>query len=200
MALAAGHECLPGRQVTVENMLIQQVLSLPTTGTQVVQVICEPETDSTDSSYRFQVFSLAAEQPADNQARWDLHATGKLVADSAEPARAGTGHPTTARAARSVNRRAGLLSGLSIAGDLDYGPSFRGIQRLCFAGDQALGEVRLLDTLCGQLGQYALHPCLLDACFQAIGAPIGSSGESHATLLPVGFRRLRLFQRASRTS
>ncbi len=78
---------------------------------------------------------------------------------------------------------------LSVQG-LNYGEQFQVIQQLWQQSGQALSQLRLAgDSLADE--SYALHPALLDGCFQTIGAAVQANTEG--TYLPVGLDRLQFY-------
>lgn len=76
------------------------------------------------------------------------------------------------------------------AAGLRYGPAFRGLSRLRLAGDCVHAEIALPE--CAQRGAYRLHPVLLDASFQALGALVLARGDTPG-FVPIGLDRMRLF-------
>ena len=74
---------------------------------------------------------------------------------------------------------------------LTYGNAFRGIQQLWGQATQALSQVQLPPDVPAS-AHYHLHPVLLDACFQTIGATM--PGNSSGTYLPVGLDELNFYQ------
>lgn len=80
-----------------------------------------------------------------------------------------------------------------------YGPVFTGLGAL-HIDDEAgsvLAEVAVPGQIRTQQGAYGVHPALLDACFQTVGAStkIQALGED-ALALPLGVRRLRSYASA----
>ena len=82
-----------------------------------------------------------------------------------------------------------------VAQGIDYGPAFTGLarptcRRICH--QRVGGGGACLAQSCSQQVLYGIHPALLDACFQAVGAhtevQVAGSG---GLLLPLGVRRLR---------
>ncbi|MBW4514700.1 MAG: aminotransferase class I/II-fold pyridoxal phosphate-dependent enzyme [Timaviella obliquedivisa GSE-PSE-MK23-08B] len=69
---------------------------------------------------------------------------------------------------------------------LEYGANFQGIQNLWQGEDQAIAQIQLSKDL--QTHLYKLHPSLLDAGFQTLGALLSES------YLPVGCDRFQVFQ------
>ncbi len=79
---------------------------------------------------------------------------------------------------------------------VNYGPNFKGIVQLWrhTEREEALAQINLPAGL--DAATYCLHPALLDACFQALGAALPSehySAEGSA-YLPVALDRLRLYR------
>ncbi|HEX8539131.1 MAG TPA: SDR family NAD(P)-dependent oxidoreductase, partial [Cystobacter sp.] len=68
--------------------------------------------------------------------------------------------------------------------------------------NEVLGRVRLPDGAASQLAAYQLHPALLDACFQVLGAllfaPGGKPVEGGEPYVPVGVESLRVHRRPER--
>jgi acyl transferase domain-containing protein/D-arabinose 1-dehydrogenase-like Zn-dependent alcohol dehydrogenase len=76
---------------------------------------------------------------------------------------------------------------------LDYGPRFRGLERVYSGADQALAKLRLPDMLRGTLDQYVLHPAILDSAMQAaIGLLADDSGKLGALALPYSLMELQV--------
>ncbi|MDH6244149.1 sulfolipid-1 biosynthesis phthioceranic/hydroxyphthioceranic acid synthase [Mycobacterium sp. OTB74] len=83
---------------------------------------------------------------------------------------------------------------------IQYGPAFAGLVAAYVGapeGDNTnsvLAEVALPGSIRSQQGVYGIHPALLDACFQAVGAHPDLHGDRTGTLmLPLGVQRLRAF-------
>lgn len=76
---------------------------------------------------------------------------------------------------------------------LEFGSSFRGIQRIWKGDHEALGEMALPDELVQGWADFSFHPALLDACFHLLGAAIGEDLDNSAYLL-IGIDRFRLYR------
>ncbi|MGU3499102.1 sulfolipid-1 biosynthesis phthioceranic/hydroxyphthioceranic acid synthase [Mycobacterium sp. C31M] len=83
---------------------------------------------------------------------------------------------------------------------IQYGPAFAGLVAVNIndgsdiQSDSVLAEVALPGSIRSQQGAYGVHPALLDACFQAVGAhPALRSDTTGTLMLPLGVRRLRAF-------
>ena len=80
---------------------------------------------------------------------------------------------------------------------VQYGPAFTGLGDV-HTGEGAtatvLAEVALPRQIRSQQGAYGVHPALLDACFQSVGAQpeVQALGED-VLALPLGIRRLRSY-------
>ncbi|WP_102417665.1 type I polyketide synthase [Mycobacterium sp. 4858] len=83
---------------------------------------------------------------------------------------------------------------------VQYGPAFTGLTAArtpVGTASTVLAEVALPASIRSQQSAYRIHPALLDACFQSIGATskaqnVGSGG----LLLPLGVRRIRAYASA----
>ena len=181
MALAAGAYVLSGK-VVVEELLISQAMKLhdkPLT----VQFLLTPF----ETGYWFEIFS---QTPPDSES-WTRHAKGQVVsADVLE------GSPPVSNAdLATLQARCGSKVPLSeyyqqfAKQGIEYGPQFRALEAL-FRGDgEALGRIRLPDSLSNH--EYQLHPVLLDACLQVVAAAIPRASQQ--SYLPVGIERLTLY-------
>ncbi|KRD20422.1 polyketide synthase [Mycobacterium sp. Root265] len=88
---------------------------------------------------------------------------------------------------------------------VQYGPAFAGLVAVNVSdtntgdnaggpSDSVLAEVALPGSIRSQQGAYGVHPALLDACFQAVGAhPVLRSDTTGTLMLPLGVRRLRAY-------
>ena len=73
---------------------------------------------------------------------------------------------------------------------LNYGVSFQNIKQLWQGNNRALGFIQLPEDLITQADNYQLHPALLDACLQVIGAATPQSQSG--VYLPIGLESLQL--------
>nr|WP_234815801.1 type I polyketide synthase [Mycolicibacterium boenickei] len=76
---------------------------------------------------------------------------------------------------------------------IQYGPAFAGLSAAATGpGSSVFAEVALPPALRSQQSAYAVHPALLDACFQAIAVhPAIREDATGALMLPLGVRRIR---------
>ena len=191
MALAAGAAVFKSNNLVVEEVLIQQPLILPEDEGKTIQLILTPEASKASS---FQIFSLTADEE-NEEPSWTLHASGKVLVEEKSP------RPPHAHL---VALPAQYTEEISVKDyyqqfrerEIDYGPSFRAIEQLWRQQGEALGQIRLPEALVLEVGDYKLHPVLLDACFQVLGTAFPDDGKQDA-YLPVSLERLRLYCRPS---
>jgi polyketide synthase PksN len=110
-----------------------------------------------DDGTRFEISSEDGER--------QVHSHGQVsFASQAEPPRIDL---AALRASGMTRHDGGACYDLFTASGLDYGPAHRGIAELYAGRDQALARLVLPDTVAHTLGQYVLHPSLMDCALQA---------------------------------
>ncbi|OKH23568.1 polyketide synthase [Hydrococcus rivularis NIES-593] len=189
MALAAGIAGLKSTKLVLENVTIQQALMLPEEECQTVQLILSQE----DTGTSFEIYSLISE----DEESWKLHCSGRIVVreENTEPQQIDLARLRGQFASElSVNTHYDRCRELAI----DYGESFQAIARLWKQDGEALGWIRIPETLASEVSIYQFHPVLLDACFQVIFAALPEALKSE-TYLPVGLERLSLYRHPGQT-
>jgi 8-amino-7-oxononanoate synthase len=189
MAAAAALQVFQDAPWQIEGVAIEQPLLLHDQNRSTLQLQLTPEGLS---SYGFQIFSLPPEldptQPASIR-----HATGKIVfSPPSAPVETSPLAQIQSDCAEVVDMSA-YYRQLQERG-LHYGPSFQGIQQLWKGDQQALGRIQLPKERGVSAEGYTLHPALLDACFQILGAANLGSSE---TFLPVGLGRFQVYSRTA---
>jgi acyl transferase domain-containing protein/NAD(P)-dependent dehydrogenase (short-subunit alcohol dehydrogenase family)/acyl carrier protein len=79
---------------------------------------------------------------------------------------------------------------------IEFGPAFTGLTRVHTAADGStlLAEVMAPAVIRSQQSGYGIHPAVLDACFQSVGAHLLAGGRrAGGLLLPLSVSRLRRF-------
>jgi acyl carrier protein len=184
MVLAAGANIFKSNNLVLEEVSIEQSLILPKDEAKTVQLILTPE----GTAYSFQIFSLTTDE--DNlEPFWIMHAWGKVLVNlDPEPLQAdlATKHQYTEEI--SVKDYYQKLRQRGV----DHGPSFQAIEQLFWHDGVALGQIRLPEAFVDAEVDYQLHPVLLDACCQILGA---KDGDEH--WMPVGLERLKVYRRPS---
>ncbi|MCB0171116.1 MAG: type I polyketide synthase [Anaerolineae bacterium] len=187
MACAAASTAFGPGSYFLEEVTLQEVLTLPQNHTQTIQLILTPSADRIGT---FQIYSLTA-----NEKKWKLHVSGKIRVDSAkEP----TPHDTL------DNARARCLKAIKVETHyqnfyergLEFGPGFQGVEQLWRSdmGGEILAQVQLPETLISDLNKYQAHPALFDACLQPLMTIITSS-ESEEAYLPISLGTFCLYHR-----
>jgi acyl transferase domain-containing protein/acyl-CoA synthetase (AMP-forming)/AMP-acid ligase II/acyl carrier protein len=81
---------------------------------------------------------------------------------------------------------------------VEYGESFRGIERLWRCGDEALAKVHVPSALASETSHYRFHPALLDACLQTLASTVPAAETTSSApgiYLPVSASSIRYFNR-----
>ena len=180
MALAAARTALGTTQVEVKDMTFEQALKLdsstPVVGTAILN---QP------SNLSFRVESGDA----------TVHASARLL--QASSAHSPADYDLNAlRAAHPTSVATSEVWDWFDARGIKFGPAFRALApNLARSADgtSLLADLRLPSALRQDARNYTLHPVLLDACFQSVGAfaqaALGADGRM---LLPISVKSLRL--------
>ncbi len=185
MAAAVGS----GRAIPrpIADMTMSEPLVLPDGQSRDVQLIFA---DGDGQEADFQIFSKGVGAGEDSST-WSLHVSGKIGKNAAAAGQTfaerldiaalqtAIGHHQTGDAYYRE------LEGLGVA----FGPAFQGVQELWRGQGKALGRLKLPEALAPEPATYALHPVLLDAAFQTLGAAM-PAGADQPTYLMIGFEEL----------
>ncbi len=189
---AAAAEVEGGGATVVEEMQLHNPLLLPEgdaadgTGAAAahrVQVLLDA---SEESSRRVQILSRGQDDEG-----WTLHAEAQVSSGAAALT------PDTPPQVNLETLRAGMAA-VDVAAfyrakadvGIELGASFRTLRRVWSGPGEAVAEVAFPDEL-GRNG-LAVHPLLLDGCFQVMAAAWSDAGAVRATYLPFGWQRLWL--------
>ena len=174
LALAAAREAFGGGAVTLERFTFERLLTL---GMEPVRV----QVGLTAVAPGRWAVRIASRQGNE----WASHAAGEAIqAPAAPPAR----WPLAELRARCSEEVETGEHYRTLAGrGLEYGPAFQGIERLWRGGAEAVARLRPPAADPGPL-----HPALLDAAFQVLGAPLPGGEAGGEVLLPVAVERLIL--------
>src|SRR5262249_3106839 len=116
------------------------------------------------------VYSLAA-QPG---SEWALHAEGVLSTGRPAPAADLSVWPPVGAMPVDVTDAYERLAGRGY----EYGPAFRGLQAMWRLGNEVFAEVALPELAGAKVGDYGIHPVLVDAALHAMGL----AGEQAQTM------------------
>ncbi|GAA1662982.1 polyketide synthase [Mycolicibacterium murale] len=182
MALAAARTVL-GEDTEVDDITFEQMLLLE--DQTPVSVVAEVKTPG--------VVDLVIETYADGEQTRRASAT-LCTAAAAEPKAYDIDTLVTAHPQRFEG--ADMRDWYAERG-IQYGPAFAGLVAANTAETDSsatvLAEVSLPGSIRSQQGAYDIHPALLDACFQAVGAHPDLHSDTTGTLmLPLGVRSLRV--------
>jgi phthiocerol/phenolphthiocerol synthesis type-I polyketide synthase C len=104
--------------------------------------------------------------------------------------------PVEAIRARMGKRIAGAeLYRRFTARGLIYGPAFQGIAEAWAGKDEALGRIAVPAAVGAELGEYHMHPALLDACLQVTLATVAEQPdeERQGVFVPIKAERIRFY-------
>jgi myxalamid-type polyketide synthase MxaB len=186
--LASVAEVLGWQGCRLEDVFFLQPLVLPEQGGRKVQAVLAPEAER---EFAFQILSLEAGDAAEGG--MVKHASGRL---RAEGGAAGDHLRLADIEARCPQAMApeDLFAAIADHG-VALGPAFHWVQAL------RLGEREALATLAapaaaGSLDGYAIHPALLDACFQVASATLAADADGGEMQLPFSIGGLSLAPKA----
>jgi acyl transferase domain-containing protein/acyl carrier protein len=183
--LAAARQLLGDAAAEVESVELREPMVFAGEQQRLMQVVADlPDADRRS---RVRVFSREA---ADENATWQFHASGFVVAvvDAAPPAT----RVVPAPGDRSIGSDA-FYEDLRKLG-IEFGPAFRGVRHVWpVATGEALAQVEIASSLHDDIAKMALHPALFDACLQAGPEAIRSvlKEGDESVYLPVGVTRCR---------
>lgn len=191
LALAAAKEIYGPQAVVLDNVFIQDVMVLPESGERTVQIVVTPAEEDVG---RFQVFS----QEPEHEDTWKLHASGniRIVLEADEPQGDTLPEPQLPQLPDEEMPVADYYQRLSDVG-VTYGPAFRGLAGIWQREGDAVGKMALPEFVSHDADRYQLHPALLDACFQLIGAAVPAADDDQFqeyVYVPVNLDSYRVFQ------
>ncbi|EYF00132.1 type I polyketide synthase [Chondromyces apiculatus] len=195
MALAAARAALGPGAFTLHDLGLEEPLGVPEQGAVTVQSAC---TRRGTDQLTIEVFSQESDGGAAEAPVFRRHALVEAVrAPEVPEGTAPVDIPgVQARCSDRVEGSA-FYERLQEVG-LGFGPLFRGVQQIWRREGEALGRLELPQALLAEVQAYALHPALLDAALQVLGAalPGGSPGaEGEGVLLLSSIERVRLGER-----
>jgi NADPH:quinone reductase-like Zn-dependent oxidoreductase/acyl carrier protein len=183
MALAAADAAGLG-PVSFEGMAIEAPLVFENGEDRPVQSIVGPA-DGKESA--FEVFGREGAGP-EGEGGWTRHVTGRLVPQPETPPQHVSLAELQARCPEAVSVEE--LYERYRASGVEYGPAFRGMESLRRGESCAVGRVRVPDAALADAGAYRVHPALLDAAFQLLGAVLPDDEGGGSLYLPTGLKRL----------
>ena len=188
MALRGADVVFGGQRCRLEDLRLENPLVTSEEGQALVQLVVSTALPGS-ATFRLASRDSGSEAAA---AAWVLHATGTLRTVEADAALrplpdlgAGADMIPGERHYEAMRRRG-----------LDYGPAFRGVDAVGRHGAAVGARLRVTDSVREEGGLYAIHPALLDACFQgAVTALDGTTADPSATYVPTALDRFTLHGR-----
>ncbi len=189
--LAAARAALRPEPHRLEDVRFEHLLALAHDGARRVQVVLQ---SAADGSAAVRVYSrlMSSDAPSPDGSQWTLHATGTIRPVTEPEATLNTPSAVLAdilaRCSHSMTG-ADFYAMLADQG-LEYGPRFQGLTEIHHNQAEALARLGSLPSALDDA--QVIHPALLDACFQILGATVPLAADEPAPYLPVGLHRLRL--------
>jgi thioester reductase-like protein len=186
IGLALAAELFPEDRYAVEDLESVRALFIPLNEMRRMQIAFDPADQS---------FTVSSENRGGNE--WELNARGRLTRRSVPPLAKEPFDPGTIR-----NRLGGRIRHEQFYAEFEaigyqFGPEFCLIETVYRSGEEALGEVRIPESVSNSRDHYQLHPTLLDACFQVSRGvqPLWDGAAPEDFLfLPESIRRIQLFK------
>lgn len=190
MVLEASPDAVPG-SVALERVQLHKAVIVPSERRVDLQLVIEPETaDNFGLPGTVRLFSRDENEPP--KSAWHLHLQGRWVrSDASVPTTVGEGFDSLQRRLTREKDVAALYENYRARG-LEFGPAFRSLRWIACGTGEGLGQVVLPQALC-RGNAFRIHPIILDACFQMVGAVL----DSDAVFLPTAIESLRLLEAPS---
>ncbi|WP_143678095.1 type I polyketide synthase, partial [Streptomyces rhizosphaericus] len=166
---------------TLEELVIEQPLALPDSGSLDIRVVVGGPDESERRDVR--VYSRAEEST-----QWTEHATGTLAQDSAAPPPPAVAEWPPAGAEPVA---VGGLYEQMAEGGYDYGPTFQGLRAVWTRDGEVFAEAALPEEQTEAAGRFGIHPALLDAALHASNYCLPGEPGSRM-LLPFAWNDIRL--------
>jgi amino acid adenylation domain-containing protein len=186
MAIAAAAEAFGSTPRVFSAFEFERLLFLPEDGSRTVQVSIAP---AEDGASRFEVHS----RPGDaTDAPWTGHVSARVEVQGTLAVPDGSADDVAVVKNRcDVEETSREFYREFEARGNHWGPRFQGIARLWRGEREALAELCVPAALEPELSRYRIHPAVLDACLQVLGAtvPVEATGNARS-FVPVHVDRL----------
>ena len=191
MALSSGSIVFNSNGISIEDVFIHQAMILSSeekVESKTIQFVLTPDTNNCHS---FKIYSLITPDQSGEKMTSTLHASGQIKHKS------NTTLQNDTMAYQLNDLQSSIIQKVSpmelyhqyYEKGVDFGPKFRAVQHLWLGNGEALGEIRLSESLLSEIQDYTIHPVLLDACLHISGCIF-----PHDSFLPIVIERLELFQ------
>jgi len=193
IVLAAAEQVLGEKPFVIDELVFSRAMVLREEMTQAAELVIVHEGRG---AWSFRLSSLSLREQADEGAEpaWTLHATGRIRQEEAEPSSCASLEALRARCVTEVEREAYYEA--QRARGIELGAAFQGIAQVWRGKDEALARLDSWSKVPAGAGAHRVHPVLLDAGLQVLGAALWDTGpEDDSTRVLSAVRRLRCHAR-----
>ena len=193
MALAGARELLGADALTLRDVAFKRVLILDSNQPRKLQLVISIA-ERGEASFSFS--SLHVKDASKPQARWVLHADGKVLSSAAAELTPPEGfvlETTKHRCSEVVS--ADKHYGSLLERGLRYGPAFRCVDQVLRNCQESIGRLRLRQDVMSAASSYLVHPGLLDSAFQVLattGTNAVGDGGGEEIYVPVAVRSVQI--------
>jgi acyl transferase domain-containing protein len=186
MVLSAVKTMFPEDAFEVRNAVFASAAYIPDEGSKTFQLALTPEGNG--------AFTFAVRSRADQgETAWPLRSHGILQRIAADAATPETISVAGLQERSTIHRDAQEHYGRTAKSGLQYGPTFQLVQEVWVGDGESLCRLRT-DVKDGE--QDAIHPAILDACFQVMAhiRPEQEAFRAEDTYLPVVIEQIRIYR------
>jgi acyl transferase domain-containing protein/Zn-dependent alcohol dehydrogenase/acyl carrier protein len=196
MALEAARESLGDEaSFTLENVRFERALVLSEGEARQTQVVL---TRQVPTRFEWQVFAETPGLTIEGDPNFSLCARGQIRVSASEAVH----DPPSDDSLAAIHARCSTeTSGaehyrLMATVHLDYGPSFQGVEAVSAGDREAIARLRPAPS---DARRYQMHPALLDAALQSLGAALSTNARTNAprAFVPVSVDRFRLLRQGA---
>lgn len=193
MALAAA-ATLGDAPRTIQSLTIQEPMQFAEQDPRTLQLILHPAVQGA-ASIQIVSFDGATTEPT----TWQTHATGTIQAGTADATPAPVDLAALTDTYLDEFDLTDYYAQIEELG-VEYGPAFRGLVQVRRRMSAALGQITLPQAA-QDSKHYLVHPVLLDACFQLIGAalPPEIANDVNTMYAPIEIEGMRVYRPAPDT-
>ncbi|MEC1501348.1 type I polyketide synthase [Bacillus sonorensis] len=178
MGLAAAKEIYQDSVsiLTVDHVEFHKALFIPESETIMLRLMFHPKDGE------FTIYSKFNNEQQD----WKLNASGRLIVQTAQAPEPVDLDELKGRCLTEIGHAACYQQFRTLG--LEYGQTFRGIEKLWQGSEEALAKVSIPAELHGEISDYHYHPAVLDVCFQVLAAalPFAGEGGAETVYMPTG--------------
>lgn len=192
MAQAAAASIHPDKNVQLVNVSLEGPMIFAEDETKKVQTVLQPVAAGQLS---FGIFSWIDDATSPAQGTWKRHVGGYVeLVDGLAATESGSLDELRAVCAEEVSADEHYRLMTHIG--LEYGPAFQGVKQLWRGNGESLARIELAPEQAQEADQYAMHPALVDACLQVLGANMIDTldaSDHQSIYMPIALGKLELF-------